>query len=177
MEDYLKTGVVTTHFMMDCLLGVYDLVRNRCDIEDVEGLTKLLDETAEYEVALRAKIQVQIGTAKLGKKVKEFDEKIWFKGLQDMVLNTNERGISARIKKYNNLKVLTWSGMGRTMVTIEDDHSSVTHVADETSKESRSGLHGICAKSEDAIALYDRAIELYENGTLKFKLDKKVSLF
>lgn len=181
MEDYLKTKIITSHFMMDCMMAVYDMMNKVSnggsrDCRDLNKLNALL--TSERSEREKAQIEVQIYTVKIQEKVKEFESKVWFKGLQDQVLATNERGISAKLgKKYNNFCVLTWTGMGRTMITIEDDEASVTCVADETSKESRTGFHGIRATGEQAIALYDKAIVLYENGTLKFKLDKKVSLF
>lgn len=174
-DDFMKTGVITTHFMMSCMMDVYRLVDG--DTHNVEKLTALLDQNLSDE--MKAKVRVQIATARICEKVKEFEAKVWFKGLQDMIhAEKHERGISAKLgKKHKNFKVLTWTGMGRTMITIEDDDASVTCVADEDSKESRTGFHGITATGEQALALYDRAIALYEDGTLKFKVDKKVSLF
>jgi hypothetical protein len=183
-SDFMKTGVITTHFMMDCMLEVYDLLKRlpsefhgSWDTHDEAKLTQLLDLDLTEEQ--KAKVHVQIATARICNKVKEFESKVWFKGLQDQILaEKKERGISARLgKKHKNFKVMTWTGMGRTMITIEDDEASVTCVADETSKESRTGFHGISATGEQALALYDKAIALYEDGTLKFKVDKKVSLF
>lgn len=184
MEDYLKTKVITTHFMMDCMMEVYDMLRTyndkfkgSRDAHDVKMLEELL--LLNFSPEQKAKIEVQIYSAKISEKVKEFESKVWFKGLQDMILaEKKERGISAKLgKEHKNFCVLTWTGMGRTMITIEDDDASVTCVADETSKESRTGLHGIRATGEQALALYDKAISLYEDGTLKFEIDKKVGLF
>lgn len=182
--EFMSDGVITTHFMMDCMLEVYDLLKRlpsefhgSLDTHDEAKLAQLLDLDLTEEQ--KAKVRVQIATARICNKVKEFEAKVWFRGLQDMILaEKKERGISAKLgKKDKNFCVLTWTGMGRTMITIEDDDASVTCVADETSKESRTGFHGIQATGEQALALYDKAIALYENGTLKFKVDKKVSLF
>lgn len=174
-SEFMKDGVITTHFMMDCMMEVYRLVDG--DVHNEEKLIALL--RGNHSDEMMAKIQVQLATARICNKVKEFEARVWFKGLQDMILaEKSERGISAKLgKKDKNFCVLTWTGMGRTMITIEDDDASVTCVADEDSKESRTGFHGIRATGAQALALYDKAISLYENGTLKFKVDKKVSLF
>jgi uncharacterized membrane protein YvbJ len=173
LAEHMKTGIITTHFMMDCMMDVYKLVDG--DVYNEEKLTKALGE-AVSEV-MKAKIKVQLTTARLQKKIKEFDAKVWFKGLQDQISKTKERGVSAKMgKKHYNFSVLTWTIAGRTMITIEDDEASVTAVADETSKESRTGLHGIRATSEQALGLLDRAILLYESGQLKFKDDKNISM-
>jgi hypothetical protein len=64
--------------------------------------------------------------------------------LQDQIFATDTRGVSAKLgKKHNNFCVLTWSGMGRTMITIEDDNASVTCVTEEKSKTSSAGFHDL----------------------------------
>lgn len=180
LDSYMKTGVITTNFMMECLMSTFDIMRDAYgrgigDPQDEDQLLELLNR--DYPDTTKAKLRVQLTTAKLQKKIKEFDAKVWFQGLQDQIHDTKCRGVSAKLgKKYDNFCVLTWTCAGRTMITIEDDNASVTVVADETSKESRTGLHGIRATGEQAPALIDKAISLYGYGTLKFKDDKKVSM-
>ncbi len=173
MEDYLKDKIITTRILMDSMLEVYRHVDG--DIENEKKLTDLLFKSQGDE-SLTAKIEIQIASAKIQKKIKEFESKIWFNGLQEQVLKTKCRGVSAKLKTHNKFCVLTWTCAGRTMITIEDNDSSVTCVADETSKDSRTGFHGIRAKASDALDLIDLAIELYENKTLKFKDDDKVGM-
>ena len=181
LNDHMKTGIITTHFMMDCLMSAMDTMRDAYgrtsyDPHDDAQILELLNR--DYPETTKAKLRVQLATAKLSRRIKDFDSKVWFKGLQDQILKTKCRGVSAKLgKKHSNFCVLTWSCAGRTMITIEDDNASVTAVADETSKESRTGLHGIRATGEQALALIDKAISLYEDGTLKFKDDNKVSMF
>ncbi len=172
MEDYLKDKIITTRVLMDSMLAVHRHVDG--DIDDVEKLSKLLK--LNFSDDMIAKIEIQIASAKIQKKIKEFESKIWFNGLQEQVLKTKCRGVSAKLKTHNKFCVLTWTCAGRTMITIEDNDSSVTCVADETSKQSRTGFHGIRAKASDALDLIDLAIELYENKTLKFKDDDKVGM-
>lgn len=180
LDDHMKTGIITTHFMMDCMMAVYDLMSEvykggSRDCHDEKKLLALLDR--DYPETTKAKIRVQLATARICDKVKEFESKVWFNGLQDKVLATKVRGVSAKLgKKQKNFCVLTYTICGRTMITIEDDDASVTCVADETSKESRTGYHAIRATGEQALALIDKAIALYQDGTLKFKDDKKVAM-
>jgi len=173
VDNHMKTGIITTHFMLDCMMYVYSLVDG--DVHNEDKLLALLDQNC-FTSKDKAKIKVQLSTARINKKIKEFEKEVWFKGLQDQVLATRSRGVSAKLKTHNNLCVLTYTIIGRTMITIEDDNSSVTCVADETSKESRTGYHAICATAENAEKLIDLAIELYKNGTLKFAVDDGISM-
>jgi hypothetical protein len=180
LDDHMKTGIITTSFMMDCLMSAFDIMRDaygraNYDPHDEAQLLELLNR--DYPETTKAKLRVQLATTRIQNKIKDFDAKVWFKGLQNQIHDTTCRGVSAKLgKKHSNFCVLTWTCAGRTMITIEDDNASVTAVADETSKESRTGLHGIRATGEQAVALIDRAISLFEDGTLKFKDDKKVSM-
>lgn len=92
-----------------------------------------------------------------------------------MVLNTMERGVSARTD--NNFDVLTWTCAGRTAIQIDGaDGAMVSMIADETSKDSRTGFQSVNTTYEEATALIDKAIAMYEAGTLKFEDDKKVGI-
>lgn len=174
MEDHLKDGIITTRLMMDCMMDVYKLVDG--DVHNEDKLLALLRQ--DHAVEMKAKIKVQLATTQIQSKIKEFETRVWFSGVQAQVLATKCRGVCAKLgKKYNNFCVLTYSICGRTMITIEDDKASVTCVADETSKESRTGLHGINATGDEAIRLISQAIKLYEDKTLKFKDDDKVGMF
>jgi hypothetical protein len=181
LDDHMKTGIITTSFMMDCMMSAMDVLRDRFGRMEYDAHNEAqLQEciAGDYPETTKAKLRVQLATTRIQTKIKEFDAKVWFKGLQDQIHNTQCRGVSAKLgKKYDNFCVLTWTCAGRTMITIEDDHAMVTAVADKTSKESRTGLHGIRANGEQALALLERAIYLFEDGTLKFKDDKKVSMF
>jgi hypothetical protein len=181
LADHMKTGIITTNFMMESLMSVMTTMREAFGVEvyDAHNEDQILDLLGrDYPDTTKAMLRVQLTTARLQKKIKKFDSEVWFKGLQDQIHDTKCRGVSAKLgKKYDNFCVLTWTCAGRTMITIEDDNASVTAVADETSKESRTGLHGIRATGEQALALIDKAISLYKEGTLKFKDDEKISMF
>lgn len=180
LDDYMKDGIIRTHFMMDCMLSCFDIMRPIFGrgYQDPNDESQVL-ETLGHDIpdTDKIKLRVQLASIRIQNKIKEFDAKVWFKGLQDQIHATECRGVSAKLgKKHDNFCVLTWTCAGRTMITFEDDHAMVTAVADEDSKESRTGLHGICATGEQAIALIEKAITLFENGTLKFKDDEKVSM-
>lgn len=94
-------------------------------------------------------------------------------------MSAKTKGVSAHTNIFNNFCVLTYTMCGRTMITVEDDTAAITFMADETSKESHIGFHGIDATEEKAISLIQLAIELYHNegGTrLSFEEDTKVSM-
>lgn len=170
-SDYLKNKTITSHLMLNNSLELFQILTATREPTRLE-----VYKNNEDLIRLRHRLDIQIATNNIQKKIKEFDQKVWFKGLQKMILDTTVRGVSAKLKKYNNFRVLTYSIAGRTMITFEDDMASVTAVADETSTESRTGLHGITANGEEALYLIDLAIKLYESGELKFVEDTKVSM-
>lgn len=171
MEDYLKDKVLTTRLIMDNSLELFHILEASREPRRIH----VDDPVALEEVKVRC--EIQIASNQIQQRVKQFESKVWFKGLQEQILATKCRGVSAKLgKKHNNFCVLTWTCAGRTMITIEDDNASVTCVADETSKDSRTGFHGVRANIGEALFLFDEAIRLYENGTLKFKDDDKVSM-
>lgn len=171
MEDYLKDKVLTTRLIMDNSMELFHTLEasrepRRIHIDSITSLEEI-----------KTRCEIQIASLKIQEALKEFESKVWFEGLQEQILATKCRGVSAKLgNKYNNFCVLTWTCAGRTMITIEDDDASVTCVADENSKESRTGFHGVRANIGEALFLIDQAIKLYEDGTLKFKDDDKVSM-
>jgi hypothetical protein len=171
---YKKDKRLTMNLVMDNNMKLWDISRDLLYSPNNTDLLDALRKDADEE--LNNRIDIGLATIKIRNKIKEFEAEIWFKGLQERVLATRDRGVSAHTKKNNNFCVLTYTMCGRTMITIEDDRNSVTCVADETSKESRTGFHGINATGEDAIALIDLAINLYKNNKLSFEIDKKVSM-
>jgi hypothetical protein len=170
LSDFLKTKVLTTRLIMDNSMDLFYYVESIRDPKRIQ-----IQDLSELE-SLKTKLEIQIASLKIQEKIKAFEKKVWFAGLQEKVLATKCRGVSAKLKTHCYLSVLTYTIAGRTMITIEDKDSSVTCVADETSKESRTGLQGINAKLNDGLDLMDLAIELYENKTLKFKDDDKVGM-
>lgn len=162
LENYLKDRVVTSSFMLNNTAFLWK-------IKNDSGLP------SDQLLLLKERIDVQLAINSLKKKIKEFEKKVWFSGLQDLILKSGScKGFSAKLDTHNNFCVLTYTMAGRTMITFEDKTSFVTIVADQTSKESRTGLNGLCSTGDHAIELIDLAISLYENGNLKFVDDDKV---
>ena len=133
------------------------------------------DRTALEE--LKVRVEVQLASLAIQEKIKEFEKRVWFGGLQEQVHAAKYKGYSAKLKTHNYLNVLTWTGIGRTMITIEDKDNSVSMVTEDgLNKESRMGMQGVGGKVNDILDLIDLAISLYENKTLEFKDDKEVSI-
>lgn len=168
---YIQNKRLNTRLILDNSLKLYRLNKNY-DVDD-EILEKMKNGADEI---LSHRIDIAQATNNLKKKIKEFEMEVWFKGLQNMVLGTNKRGISAKTDSHNKFHILTYTMAGRTMITIGDNNNSVTCIADESSKESRTGFHGIDATAEDALGLVQLAINLYKNQTIVFEIDNEVSM-
>lgn len=171
---YKKDKRLSMRLVMDNNMKLWDINRELLYDPEKESLLEAMRIGAGEE--LNHRIDIGMATARISKKIKEWEAAVWFQGLQDMVLGTNERGVSAKLKSHDNFCVLTYTIAGRTMITIGDDHNQVSAVADETSKESRTGFQSVDATGEQALALLQLAIDLYKNKTLVFKIDKKVSM-
>ena len=165
-NNYVKTQILTMSLVTNNSMKLFYL-----DMKKDWGFDK--DEFLEE---LKHRIDIQLASSRIQKKIKEFEKEVWFNGLQDKVLASKIKGVSAHTKVSQNFCVLTYSMCGRTMITFENDVASVTCMADETSKESRTGFHGIFAKEKDALDLIQLAIDLYKNKELDFQEDTKVSM-
>ncbi len=107
------------------------------------------------------------------RKMHEFEERVWFGGMQQTVVASVSSGMSFRLKDF---EILSTCSAGRCLVQIENKEGQrVTLITEEKSEERRMGLQGICAKEEEAIALLDMAMRLHEKGAT-LKDDKKVGL-
>lgn len=172
-ELYKKDKRLTSRLMMDNMMKMYDVDRDLYYAKDESVFEKLRVGANED---FNHRIDIALSGHRINKLIKEFESEVWFKGVQDMVLGTRERGVSAHLKTHDNFRVLTYTMAGRTMITIEDDHNQVTCVADETSKESRTGFQSANGTESQCLALLRLAVDLYKNKTLVFDIDKKVSM-
>lgn len=169
-QEYVNTKTLTTHLIMNNYGKLFDLLDMTKDPDRIKSSNK------SDLVILRHRLDIQIASLEIQEKIKEFESKVWFGGLQEIVSGTSARGVCAKTKNDNNFCVLTYTIAGRTMFTIEDDHASISTVASDTGKESSMGLQGIRALFGEAIYLLDQAIEKWENKTLVFKDDAKVGI-
>jgi len=170
-KEYIDTKVLTTHLVTNNWMKLFYLLETNREPKrvSISNQNELRD--------LRYRLDIQIAILDIQKKIKEFETKIWFGGLQEIVRASTVKGVSAKTEKDENFCVLTYSMCGRTMFTIEDDLGSITLITDETSKDPCMGLQGIRANVGYATYLLNFAIEKWENKTLKFKDDSKVGIF
>jgi hypothetical protein len=179
IQKYKETKVLSTRLLTNNILDLFDIGRpwsyhegdlytykNKTFREIIEfGTVKELEE-------VQLLLEIRISFQKIYVKMKEFEQKVWFKGLQETINASKCKGVSAILDEF---KVLTYTMCGRTIITIEDKKSSVSMICANDSAKSTMGDKGIDSTEEQAIKLIDLAIELYESGHLKFKDDNEVS--
>ena len=159
-QAYAKTGVITSRTLMSANLNAYDIEKGTHNYFWKEDDAPII-------------LQINAAYKNLRLKVKDFEQRVWFSGLQKIVRATTTRGVSA---SYNGLSVLTWCMAGRCMFTIEKDKQEFSFITDETSTESCMGIQGMNATEGGAYAMLDEAIKEYEAGNLKFVPDGEVSI-
>lgn len=167
MAEYVESKILTTRLIEDNEMQLY-----RFDEPEYQYRKTFPPEELKTRLEIRAAYQ------RIASLIEEFESNVWFKGLQGMVKTSKVKGVSAYAndKKLNDLCVLTYSMCGRTMITIEDNNDTVSLITNEDSSEPCMGWRGICAKEVYALALIQRAIDLYQTKKLVFKEDKKVSM-
>jgi hypothetical protein len=167
-QNYLKDKKLTTKLTMHNTMVLYDF----------NGRDAIREKNIFLLEELKHRIDIQLATTKIQLKLKEFEKKVWFNGLQNKVNASKARGLSAKPKgnDLDNFCVLVYSMAGRVMITIEDDHCSVTAITSDTGSESCMGLQGVCATEEEALSIITMAIDYYDHKCLDFKEDKKISM-
>lgn len=181
-QEFKESKRLSSRFLMDNLMEMYhseieDIVNgNRSNISENISLleNRLVSIRARGDEDFTIKVEAFLSNLKIQSKTKEFETKVWFSGLQQIINSSKASGVSARPKNRDGFMVLTFCSAGRTMITIEDKKNSVTLITDETSSRSCMGWQGVDAIEADALALIDRAITMYQSGELKFKTDTKV---
>ena len=96
-DEYLSSKKISTKLMMDASMVVYYLKEGK---PLKEGELDNLKSTLEINEAVE-KLQV---------KCKEFESKVWFNGLQNEVVRSEFKGLSA---KNDSVQVLTYAMCGR----------------------------------------------------------------
>lgn len=106
--------------------------------------------------------------------VMRFEAAVWFKGLQEQNNATRERGVSQEgpsrfdredpleKKTKKTVELLAYTIAGRTMITLQRGDIMLSMVADESSKESRTGLQGIYGTEAQVTQLVEDAIAQWE---------------
>lgn len=130
------------------------------------------------DTVLKERLKAFASMRKIEERVKEFEQKVWFGGLQKQIRASTMKGVSAKVKlNKREFSVLTYSMCGRTMITFDLGDDSVTAITlEDESDRSRMGIQGIDATAERALNLIDTALSMWELGELVFKNDKKVNM-
>jgi len=114
--------------------------------------------------------------------VKDFEARVWFKGLQELVRASKFSGMSGGHKtRYDQLmgrtpvSLLTFCTAGRCMIQVGRGNAFVSMVADETSPDPRTGLQSLGNVTVDeALELLDDAAIQWEAGDGRPVDDKHV---
>jgi hypothetical protein len=145
---FLKTGVLTTKTMVEASL---DRARPHAPSHAPPEAVAALDA-------------IEAAT-------KEFDRDVWYGGLREFLVASNDRGHSRHEGKF---KILSYYMAGRYMFTLEDDEASLTLITTDDPGV-RMGIQGVCATKGQALSLVGRALDLWrKHGSLE--PDREVGL-
>lgn len=146
---YRETGVISSKLMIDAVVA------------PKTAAPILLKVRASYDT-LRAVLKA------------EYEPIVWFGGLQEKVRASNAHSHSA---KNDAVELLVFASAGRVMQTMNlPSGRSFTIMSDETSEESRSGVHGIDATEDEALAAMRAVVAGWKDGTLVLAVDADVHL-
>lgn len=137
--EYQTSKRLSNKITMDA--AMHEVYNEHNSLNDEDKLyAKLYDEVNDSMIRIK-------------RKYKEFESKIWFNGLQNTVLNSNKRGFSGKISNGN--KMLAWSCAARTLITLDNETTSVTLITADDSTKSVMGCQGIDGLESDVISLID----------------------
>jgi hypothetical protein len=162
LNGYRETGIIKTHLLS--ILGIYMAGRDY-------GRERIArDNTMERLWCDHEDLMVL---------VKQFEQQVWFAGLQKTVNKATNRGFKACFKiGSKDFEVMSWSACGRTMFTIEPDQEYpdyyITLITADESTNSIMGIKGINATMDQGIELLKGAIQACKGGK-GFVRDDKVS--
>jgi hypothetical protein len=118
-------------------------------------------------------IAINKSAENIHKVVKDFEQDVWFRGLQRTVRASDMKGMSA---DFGDVTIMTYCMCGRARITIEDKASSVTVQTDETSQGSCMGMHGIDATEEQAIGLLNLVTAAWQLKKLDLQNNQNISV-
>jgi len=179
MADYINTRRLSTSIITNVSLQLVDISRPWGHAyQDTRAYKhKTLRDIWEFGSVkdieeLCIILEIWASNVRIGAKIKEFENSVWFNGLQKVIRNSTKKGVSA---KLGSVSCLTFSMCARTMITIENKEASVTMMCIEDSETPTMGFRGIDATERQAIDLINLMIESFKDGLLKFEEDTNVS--
>lgn len=161
---YKESKQISTNLMLDSILVCHDLKNGR-------------PLKSDYFKHLKSIAEINEATEALQIKCKQFENLVWFNGLQNEVDRCRFKGLDA---ENDEVCVLTYTMCGRCMITFKSlddkDYDHVTFLTAADSTSSVMGLHGISCTYEKALNLVNNAIKGWENKSLKFKVNKEINM-
>lgn len=156
VANYVATGIITSHLT---------LIASLASVRGNGGY--------EHEPKQKTLADVWHSMRKLRQHIKDFERDVWFGGLQSAVKACPVKGMRM---DFDGGRALNWTMCGRSMTTIEtpDEDAQVSVMCAEDGGESTTGLRGIRATEEQAIALLEAARKAFLGGA-RFAADSKVS--
>jgi hypothetical protein len=142
---------------------------------------KILTSRLQLDALYLKDAELSASFEKVTAKVKEFEQRVWFGGMQTTVTASQKSGMSYTAEmthqgKPSPFTVMTFCSAARCMITMQlQDGTHVTVITEEKGRGARMGLQGICATEEKAIAILQSAMSLHKLGFV-LKDDEKVGI-
>jgi hypothetical protein len=158
MEKYLSTGEIWTAILTEAVLCEETFKGG------VERLRRLPNEVLEYyKKYLPALKLIAIAGEDIQTAARAFEKAVWLPTIQPYYAASETRGHSGI---GNGFKALLWGSAGRVLLTIQDierhglfNGAWVTLIFDETAKEPRGGVQGLCATRDEAVDILRAATD------------------
>lgn len=152
ISQYNKDGVLTTSLVMDAIAANYNPPKN-------DGARDSL-------------MRVKASCDRLRTRMKEFEQVVWFGGLQDIVNATTERGFSMSVATFS---MMAYVIAGRCAITLTLGNETITFVTSDTGSERVMGLQGFGCTEAGGLAMIDAAMGVWLSGK-RPEVDRAVSL-
>jgi len=153
IAKYEKSGRISTSLSTMAYLTVHGLPRKGLAPEKIHTLHLVFESMKEvYD------------------KIREFNQDVWFAGLQKFIQGEDTHGHSATFtdEMGHEIKFLSLAMCGRWRATIQDPEGSfIDIITVEDESEARMGLNGIGSTTEAALRLLESAITAWKAGEIK----------
>lgn len=163
LQEYERTGYLTSRVQVAAVLEEFRIKEGKPRLGHKATIFRILESNR-----------------RLQKKVKEFEQKVWYSGLQDFIRKEKVKGHSAECE---GVKFLSYAMCGRWRMTIEKRsllkggwYIDVITAEDEPPPYAGMGINGIGATEEQAIGLLGAAISAWQSGQMKFTPDSEVRI-
>ncbi len=174
MDDYKKSGIITTRIMMEASLAKYRFEEG--------NFSSLREEYRQFYLQNKVPLlKVANDVEEIKNLVDKFEDKHWLPYLKKYWNETTDRG---HIADSQNCTIMMWGSAGRVLITAEEPADNITMIFSDyvTTEEDikkygnmtqRGGIQGINATKEKAV---DIMSELIKMKKIKFHPKESVKL-